>query len=340
MKQKTEAPTPRRLRKARAEGDHAVSQPLVAALGLALLAALIPGAGRAVASELQTLLRRVLLEPTPPPALELLRPAIALSLPLLGVAAAAALASGLLQTGGGLSLKPLRWDWQRLNPARRFEELGSGAGVFAALRLLVGVALLGGLTFVVVKDAASALPGALGDASSAARLCAALCSRLLGLGAALLLALGVLDWLAVRARWLARHRMSHEEVARERRENEGDPELKRLRQRAYREWLSGGELGDAGRATLIIVGPPRWATALIYDPRSDGAPRVLLQAPGALGRALLVAAYGFRVPIWHDPELALRLAGVAAGDAIPGDCFTAVANALIASNAVQQAVKS
>jgi flagellar biosynthesis protein FlhB len=335
MNAKTEAPTPRRLRKARAQGDHAISPPLIAALTLGAAAVLLPSAGRAVASELEGLLRRVLQGPVPPSAEELLRPALSLSLPLLGVAAAAALASGLLQTGGAFSLEPLRWDWQRLNPFRRLSELGSGGGAFAALHALLAVVGLGALSYVLVIDAARDLPAAMGDVSSAARLCAALASRLLAFAALLLLALGGLDLLAARRRWLERNRMTREEVARERRENDGDPEIKRLRQRAYREWLTGGELGEAARATLIVVGTPRWATALSYDPGSDAPPRVLIQAPGALGRALVVAAYGFRVPIWEDAELAQRLAGVAPGDAIPRDAFSAVANALVSSNSVR-----
>jgi flagellar biosynthetic protein FlhB len=338
MREKTEAPTPRKLRKARAEGDHAVSQPLVAALGLLLLSLLIPNAGSAVASELAALVRRVLSESTPPSASELLRPALVLSLPLVGLAAAAALVSGLLQTGGAVSVTPLRWQWQRLSPGRRLAELGSGSGLVTALRVLAGVASLAALGFFVVRDAARELPALIGEAGATARFSAALCRRLLAFGAALLFAFALLDWLWVRGRWLARQRMSREEVARERRENDGDPELKRLRQRVYREWLTGGELGDAARATLIVVGPPRWATALAYDPSADAPPRVLIQAPGALGRALLVAAYGFRVAIWHDPELARRLAGVAAGDAIPRDLFAAVAKALVDSHSVQQRV--
>ncbi|MET0409958.1 MAG: EscU/YscU/HrcU family type III secretion system export apparatus switch protein [Polyangiaceae bacterium] len=332
MKEKTEPPSPRRLRKARAQGDHAISQPLIGALTLGAAAVLLPSAGRAVASELEALLRRVLQDPTPPSVEELLRPALSLSLPLLGVTAAAALASGLLQTGGALSLEPLRWDWQRLNPFRRLSELGSGAGLFAALHGLVAVVGLVALGYVLVTRAAAELPAAMSDAGNAAQLCAALASRLLGLAALLLLALGALDWLAARQRWLARHRMTRDEVAREQRENDGDPEIKRLRQRAHREWLAGGELGEAARAALIVVGPPRWAIALSYDPSSDAPPRVLIQAPGALGRALVLAASGFRVPIWHDPELAQRLAGVAPGDSIPRAEFTAVANALVASS--------
>lgn len=331
MSEKTEPPSPRRLLKARARGDHALSQPLIGALTLGAAAVLLPSAGRAVAAELDALLRRVLQDATPPSVEELLRPALSLSLPLLGVAAAAALACGLLQTGGVLSLEPLRWDWQRLNPFRRLSELGSGAGLFAALHGLVAVVGLGALSYVLVIRAAADLPAVMSDAGNAARLCAALASRLLGLAALLLLALGALDWLAARQRWLARQRMTREEVARERRENDGDPELKQLRQRAYRERLAGGELGDAARAALIVVGPPRWATALSYDPSSEAPPLVLIQAPGALGRALVLAAHGFRVPVWHDPELAQRLSGVAPGEAIPRALFTAVASALVAS---------
>jgi type III secretion system FlhB-like substrate exporter len=47
-----------------------------------------------------------------------------------------------------------------------------------------------------------------------------------------------------------------------------------------------------------------------------------------------VAAYGFRVPVWHDPELAQRLGGIAAGEPVPVDAYAAVAAALTGSGSV------
>lgn len=334
MQNKTEPATPRRLRRARAEGDVPVSAALIAAAGLGAFTLLLPSAAVAArATFAQLLARATASQPFEPTPSTILTPVLELSAPLVGVIAAAALASGLVQTGASFSPRAFALDLRRLNPLQRSE--GSVArGALAGARVLIGAGLVLAATFVVVTDGARALPAALGDAERGLALAAAWCSRLLLVSALGLFALALLDAWRARLRWVARHRMTREEVERERRESEGDPELKRLRRRVYSEWLSGGELGDVARASLVVLGTPRFATALCYEGASGEPPRVLLQAPGARGPALVVAAYGFRVPLWEDAALAQRLAAIKPGDPIPSDCFAAVADALVRAGAV------
>ncbi|MCG7354231.1 EscU/YscU/HrcU family type III secretion system export apparatus switch protein, partial [Roseomonas mucosa] len=117
---RTEAPTPRRLQKAREEGQVAVSREMAgfASLACAVLAAslALPAAGMSMLRSLQALLSRshaVL----PAEALSGLgRDALLAVLPVAAAAALGAVAATLLQTGGLFSAKGLVPQLSRLSP--------------------------------------------------------------------------------------------------------------------------------------------------------------------------------------------------------------------------------
>src|SRR4051812_31339060 len=109
---KTEKPTPRRLRKARRDGDHPVSRALVGFGALSLTLVLSPLALQALYQGAQ----QALLDALAGRSWGVGEPALrggGLAGPLLGAAALGALVVGVWQTGGVLSLEPLRWDLRR-----------------------------------------------------------------------------------------------------------------------------------------------------------------------------------------------------------------------------------
>ncbi|MGC4086444.1 MAG: EscU/YscU/HrcU family type III secretion system export apparatus switch protein [Polyangiaceae bacterium] len=69
--------------------------------------------------------------------------------------------------------------------------------------------------------------------------------------------------------------MSRDEVRREHKESEGDPELKAARKRAHQEVLMSASVNAVRNASVVIVNPTHLATALRYDEDQEEAPRVL-----------------------------------------------------------------
>ncbi|HWO11696.1 MAG TPA: EscU/YscU/HrcU family type III secretion system export apparatus switch protein [Polyangiaceae bacterium] len=330
---RTEPPSPRRLRKARSEGDHPIS-PLaiqLGALALAVLAApLALAALRADALELLS---------------EALRPGAAaepralalrvgsLAAPLLALAAAGALLVGLAQTGGAMSAKPLRWSGRRLNP---FASSRSWAerGVSGAIATVVAVALLVA-GWLVLKDLAPALAGTVGDGSASLQLALEGMRRLAWSALGVSLAAAGVDTVARRLAWLRRHRMTRDEVRRERREAEGDPELRQARRDVHRELASAGTARELARTTLLVLAEPRLAVGLAYDAERDRAPRVTVQGSGGLALTLEALAPSFGVPICRDTALARALAAVPVGQEVPTTLYADVARALSRARAAR-----
>jgi flagellar biosynthetic protein FlhB len=148
-------------------------------------------------------------------------------------------------------------------------------------------------------------------------------------GGAMLLALGALDLLYQRWRHRRDLRMTREEVRREQREEEGDPQLRAERRRLQRELLAQRMVLDVPRATCVIVNPTHLAVALRYDEEdAEAAPVVLAKGEGELARRIVAAARAAGVPVLRNAPVARSLLACELGAAIPERLYEAVAEVL------------
>lgn len=324
---KTEEPTPRRLRKARLDGDHPTSRLLIGFGALAGAIAVAPLALGALVRGTLDGLTQATRYGLVPDARTLATQVVGLAAPPLAAAAVGALIFGVAQTGGVLSTKPLAWDLGRLNPLAQSRR-SSGAHLLSLLIALaagLGMCLAG---WLCLRDDGFLLAASVGDGRASLELAARACRSLAGWALAILLVAVVADGVVRYRAWLGRHRMSRDEVRQEQRENDGDPALRRARERLHRELTSGGATTHMAQASLLVFGAPRWAVALRYDPAHDTAPRVISRGIGERATALQALAVSHSVPIEHDTALARALANVPLDEEVPQKLYADVAQAL------------
>lgn len=250
------------------------------------------------------------------------------TVPLLICAAAASLAPGAVQTGGLFTPAKLSPRLDALNPATGIKKLFSSERVVQVARALLTALLLGGLCLWLLRAHVGALVATLGRTEAGLGLAAALVMRLLWLAIGLSVAMAGIDVLLTRRAWLRRNRMSKDEVKREYRESEGDPQLKQERRRAHQEMLDNSSLLALREASVVIVNPTHLATALRYDSERDEAPTVVASGQGAFARQLVDAARAYGIPVVRDVPIAHALKGLGAGDEIPEELYEAVAEIL------------
>ncbi|HKY38594.1 MAG TPA: EscU/YscU/HrcU family type III secretion system export apparatus switch protein [Polyangiaceae bacterium] len=325
---KTEQPTPRRLRKAREEGDSAVSVELGRSIGLLVVLAVLPGLLAAIAAGAGAALRAAINgggRADPSGAAWLL---VSLATPLLAAAAAVSAALGLIQSGAAFSAARFRPDFSRVDPFQGIRHLITLERLFALGRALFAALLIGFLAWSVLRDHALDLASLAGRGESVATASWRLGRRLLWSAALVGILLGAIDYFFVRRAWLLRHRMTKDEVKREHREAEGDPEVRAARRRAHQEALAGSMIAAVKDATVLIVNPTHLATALRYDEDQDEAPVVVAHGEGELARLLVEAAHAYGVPVVRDVPVAHALRELGLGDEIPEALYEAVAEVL------------
>lgn len=335
--QRTESPTPQRIRKAREEGRFATSREMVFAVQFMAWAALLTSAQAWLPPALHSF-ARLLKDSTEPEVIleslasSRLRAASGWAAP--GVAAVLAISAlGLLThlgiTGFGFAPAKAAPDIGRLNPAGHLRELPRrGKDQLLAAVLLLPV-LLGALWFVLEDrwDEFMRLPalplrhaaGVLGGAFSA----------LLWRAAAIFAAWGLFDLLRQRHRYFGDLRMTRQEVRDELRQSEGNPEIKARIRRMRRELLRRRMMAEVPKATAVIVNPTHYAVALRYDRHSMAAPRVVAKGRNFLAQKIRERALAHNVPIVENPPLARALyRTVEVGQEIPVELYRAVAEVL------------
>jgi type III secretion protein U len=327
MAEKTEQPSARQKRKAREQGDLPISFALSQAVAFAAALAITPAAIRATASVVGELLRTTL-QGRPLAMEEVAYAVLRLALPVIAVAALAALALGAVQSGGLFAFSRITPQLDRMNPLSGFKSLLSAQRALGLLRALLAAGALLALSWLVLRSILPALVSSAGELPIAISLASDGSWRLAKYAAIVGLVLALLDVLVVRRAWLKRWMMTRDELRRESRENEGDPELRAARHRAHQEVLNSAAIHAVKSASVVIVNPTHLAVALRYQEHEDAAPCVLAQGQGDLARRIVEAAHAYGVPVVRDVPIARALSELEVGDEIPEALYEAVAEIL------------
>jgi len=139
----------------------------------------------------------------------------------------------------------------------------------------------------------------------------------------------VIDVLIVRKSWRRRLRMTFDELRREMREHDGDPQSRARRRRLHRMMVRGG-LRNVRRATFVVVNPTHIAIAVRYVAEEMPVPMILVRAADEGALRVRTIAADARIPLIEDPPLARQLYAHDALGPIPPEVYLAVAQIIAA----------
>jgi flagellar biosynthetic protein FlhB len=331
QEERTEAATPRRLQKARAEGQIPVSRELTSFAGLAASVLMLVMAGPDLVYRLALRLSMFLahahqLNPGP----SVVRLAgmawIAGAAPFVLAAMFAGIAAVLIQTRFLLSTKALRLSLSRLSPRSGLKRLVGADNLIEAGKSLVKIAVLAVVLWrVLLADIPSLMLALLDDPSRLLARASGPVLHVLLVMLAAQAALAVVDVFWVHLRHARSLRMSRHDIVEEQKETEGDPRIKaRLKQirmfRARKRMLAA-----VPKATVVITNPTHYAVALAYDRGKHAAPRVVAKGVDTLAARIREVAEANRVPLVTNPPLARALYRVEVDTDIPAEYYQAVA---------------
>ncbi len=126
-----------------------------------------------------------------------------------------------------------------------------------------------------------------------------------------------------------RLKMSHQEVKQEQKELDGNAEVKGKVRARMREMTKRRMMTAVPKADLVVMNPTHYAVALKYDDQTMAAPRVVAKGADLLALRIKGLAEGASVPVLEAPVLARALYAHAELDReIPAALFAAVAQVL------------
>ncbi len=337
MSDKTEQPTPKRIREAREKGDVCKSQDIppaltVLAVGLYLMAN--------ADSIFETLRAMVVLpmqlftlpfEEAMAQALPLiLHSAMVLVLPLVAIVMTTALVSLLAQVGVLFAFKAAMPKLENLDPKKWFKKVFSVKNLFELVKNIVKVCVLVlvvrtvlekylPMLFRMPEAGIGSMWAVLGNAASSLILYAA--------GAFSVIA--ALDFLYQKYKYNQNHMMTKDEVKREYKESEGDPHIKSKRKQLQKEMLAQNSLDNVRKAKVLVTNPTHYAVALDYEKDKTPLPVVLAKGEGLLAQRMIEVAKQEGIPIMQNVPLARALYRDGTENAyIPQDLIAPVAEVL------------
>jgi flagellar biosynthesis protein FlhB len=332
--EKTEAPTAKKRRESRKEGQVARTPELGAWASLLVVGLAIDVAGGRELRSLRSLMVRsfeLVATPEPAKAMQLLGDALMQALVVLVVLGSSVMLVGvsaaLGQGGFFLATKAVRPKLSKLNPLNGARRIFGPHALWEAVKVILKSAVVG----IICYSAIRAMMPLIGGLVPPTVTLDVLHDRVTGLlrsvaVAGLVMAAG--DYAFQRRRTGKQTRMTKHEVKQEAKQTEGDPLIKSAIRSRQLAAARNRMMADIPTADVVLVNPTHVAVALRYDP-AGGAPRVVAKGAGAVAAKIREKAEEARVPLVRDVPLARALYGSCkVGQEIPMELFAAVAQVL------------
>ncbi|ANN78299.1 flagellar biosynthesis protein FlhB [Bordetella flabilis] len=337
--EKTEAASPRRLEKAREEGQVPRSRELSTFLVLATGVAALWGGGAYMYATLDGVMRNSLgFDPKVARDSSYMLVGAAESgwhgllalLPVLGLLAVAGIFAAMALGGLVWSGKPLEFQLSKLNPLSGIGRMFSWQTVVELIKAVAKALLVGSVAAGAIWHYHDDMIGIMHASPSAAlatmlNIVAMCCA--MAVGALLLVAMLDVPWqMFSHAKKL---RMSKEDVRQEFKESEGDPMVKARMRQLQRQLARRRMMAEVPKADVVVTNPTHYAVALRYTEGDMSAPRVIAKGMGEIAARIRELAQEHRVPMLEAPPLARALyRHVELGQEIPAALYTAVAEVL------------
>jgi len=338
--EKTEAPTEKKRRESREEGQVAFSKELSSAALLAGIVLILVATSPIILDAMEQLMTQIFQELAQGEELsidgifilseEILSIIIPAFAPFVAVIIFVGIFSSVLQVGVQVTFKAITPKFNKISPLTGLKRLFSSqslADFLKSMAKLIIVGLVGYLTYI---DKITDLNGlSVLSPGSILNYNFTVVAEVAGKIVLALIAIAIFDYFYQRWHHEQQMMMTKQEVKDETKQTEGDPQLKARIRQIQREMSNARMMQEVPKADAVIVNPTHFSVAILYDREIMTAPEVTAKGADHLALRMRTVARENNVPILERPELARDLyANVEIGDDIPERFYKAIAEIL------------
>ncbi|KAG0166422.1 hypothetical protein DFQ28_008689 [Apophysomyces sp. BC1034] len=333
--EKTEEPTEKRLRDARHDGQVAKSTDLTDVAVMCATIIVLVAAASTFTDAFRALVRTALDFVTSDrsdttliaSAFKLGRQSLIVIIPSVVAAALAAFAALFAQIGFQISTKPITPNPMAVSPASGLKRIMSVRTLVEMGKSLLKASLVACVMWYTIRGLIPLIATSLYQPlSELSRLFWSILLKLFAVATVVFVIIAALDFKLQHVLFMRQMRMSKDEIKREYKQQEGDPQLKGERKRIAREWAQEAPPRlRVGLANALIVNPTHYAVAIRYAPDECPLPVVVAKGQDESAAELRRYAAQARVPIIGNPPVARALHRVEIDEPIPEALFEAVA---------------
>jgi len=337
MSEKTEEPTPKKIKDARKKGQVAHSKELVSTAMLLSTYGLFFAFGYHFVTELKNLIAIPALFYELPfkEALKgvingVSEKSISILFPFISVAIFTAIVANIAHVGPLFALESVKLDLKKISPVEGFKKIFSMKSLVELLKSIFKISFLSLLIYWVIKSNLNdiiRLPYC--GSSCVFPFIGYLMFQLAMVSVLAFVIVALIDFLYQKHDHKKKLRMSKDDVKREYKDSEGDPEILGQRKQFHRELLEGGMMEQIKKSSVIVTNPTHFAIAIQYDGDANSLPIVTVKAKNSIAQQVKKIAAKEGIPIMENVPLARALyAQAELENYIPSDLLEPVAEVL------------
>ncbi|MEC9465073.1 MAG: EscU/YscU/HrcU family type III secretion system export apparatus switch protein [Myxococcota bacterium] len=338
--EKTEEPTPERLRKLRKDGNIPKSQDITSAISFLVVFCVLAGSMPFITDEFSQLVQVALAAAQSNEAEGIIANRILVEglwtltktcAPVLAAAFILGTALNIAQVGFLFTVKPITPDIKKLNPVQGFKNLVNMKKMVELLKTIVKFTVISWLSYTALSDAMRDVILIIrSDLFIGMKVIGAIIWEFCLKIGAVFVVIAAADAFYQKKRYIKDNMMSKYDIKQEYKQSEGDPQQKAERKQLHREMINSAGPGAVKNADVVVRNPDHIAVALKYDDGEEeqGAPRVVAKGERIWAEKILEEAKHYGVPIVRNVPLAQALNKVDVGEEIPEELYEAVAEVL------------
>jgi type III secretion protein U len=236
-----------------------------------------------------------------------------------------------LQVRGVLALEKVKPDLKHLNPVEGVKKIFSSDNVIEVVKSALKAVLLVTAAILLARHHAQDLYNLMhGHPAQAAALWWQISKVLVTWVLVFFVFFSLGDALLQHHKYIKKLMMSMREIKQEYKEDEGDPHIKQKRKQMHNEWAQQNMKKGVRRANVVVTNPTHLAVALHYEKGETVVPMVTAKGEDDMARLIRETAEEEDIPILRNVALARALYDeVPTDDYIPLDLFEAVAQVLL-----------
>ena len=338
--EKTEAPTEKKRRESREEGQVAFSRELPSAALLAGILLTLIATSPLILDAFREMTTQIFREMSEADELSIgslydlsgeifstLLPAFA---PFAAIIVLVGILASVLQVGVQITLKAIAPKFNKISPLTGLKRLFSTQSLADFLKSMAKLIIVGIVGYITYMDKITELNGlSVATPEAILEYNFTVVAEVSGKIVLALVAIAIFDYLYQRWHHEKQLMMTKQEVKEETKQTEGDPQLKARIRQIQREMSNARMMQEVPKADALIVNPTHFSVAILYDRDVMEAPEVTAKGTDHMALRMRTVARENSVPILERPELARDLyANVEIGETIPERFYKAIAEIL------------
>ena len=213
-----------------------------------------------------------------------------------------------IQIGLLISFHPVKPDAKKVNPAEGVKKLISLNSLVELVKSVVKILLIGTICWLLIKGHLHDILNIIrGGEGAIAALLGVILKKLAIAVTALFVCVSIIDHFLQKHLHIRNNKMTKDEVKREHKDREGDPQMKGYRRRIQREMADSDIIAIVKEAAVVMIASRKKAVVLRYVEGQTPLPIVSLKGKNNMVKKIMSAARKFNIPMYRAVNLTRKL---------------------------------